>query len=130
MNITRTRRFSVRVGKGWYVLNFETYESLKKVNEYQCCIRFQTPRCSKTILYYTWQIYCRWDVENNSSNKTYTATTLCKEIVANHKSVLSSFDLSTKDDDCDVTSIYWIPKLHKNTYKQRYIAFCIALDFF
>ena len=36
------------------------------------------------------------DVENNSSNKTYTAITLSKkEIVENPKSVLSSFVLST-----------------------------------
>ena len=34
------------------------------------------------------------DVENNSSDKTFTATTLSKEeIVENHKSVLSSFGL-------------------------------------
>ena len=60
------------------------------------------------------------DVENNSSVKTYTATTLSKEeIVENHKSVLYiySFGLSTKDDDCDLPSMYRIPKLHKNTYK-------------
>ena len=62
------------------------------------------------------------DVENNSSDKTYTATTLSKEeIVENHKSVLSSFCLSTKDDDCDLPSMSWIPKLHKNPYKQPMI---------
>ena len=63
------------------------------------------------------------DVENNSSDKTNTATTLSKEeIVENHKSVLSSFGLSSKDDDCDLPSMYWIPKLHKNPYKQHFIA--------
>ena len=57
------------------------------------------------------------DVENNSSDETYTATTLSKEeIVENHKSVLSSFGLSTKDDDCDLPYMYWIPKLHKNPH--------------
>ena len=35
----------------------------------------------------------------NSSDKTYSATTFSKEeIVENHKSVLSSFSLSTKDE--------------------------------
>ena len=54
---------------------------------------------------------------------TYTVTTLSEEeIVENHISVLSSFVLSTKDDDCDLLSIYWIPKFHKNPFKQRYIA--------
>ena len=52
------------------------------------------------------------DVENNRSNKSYTATTLSKEeIVENRKSVLSYFGLSTKDDDCDLLFMYWIPKL-------------------
>ena len=48
------------------------------------------------------------DVENNSSDKTYTATTCTlskEEIVENHKSVLSSFALSTKDNDCDLQSL-------------------------
>ena len=40
----------------------------------------------------------------------------------NHKSVLSSFGLSTKDDECGIPSMYWIPKLYKNLYKQRYKA--------
>ena len=73
--------------------------------------------------YYTQCLFSEVDVENNSSSKTYTATILSKEeILENHKSVLSSFGLSTKDDDCDLPSIYWIPKLHKNPYKQRFIA--------
>ena len=54
---------------------------------------------------------------------TYTAITLSKiEIVENHISARSSFGLSTKDDDCDLPSMYWISKLNKNPYKQRYIA--------
>ena len=57
------------------------------------------------------------DVESNSSDKTNTATTLSKE-----EMVLTSIGLSTKDDDCDLPSMYWVPKLHKNSYKQRYIA--------
>ena len=56
------------------------------------------------------------DVENNTTNWTFSATTLSKdELVANHKSVLAS----TKDDDCDLPSIYWISYLQKNPYKQR-----------
>ena len=54
---------------------------------------------------------------------TYTATKLSKEnMVENHKSVLSSFCLSTKDNDCDLPSLYWISLLRKNPYKQHYIA--------
>jgi len=28
----------------------------------------------------------------------------------------------TKDEELDLPSLYWIPKLHKCPYKQRYIA--------
>jgi hypothetical protein len=37
-------------------------------------------------------------------------------------SVLSSFGLSMKDEDCALLLLYWIPELHKCPYKQRYIA--------
>ena len=40
-----------------------------------------------------------------------------KRLWKNHKSLLFSLGLSTKDDDCDLPSTYWIPKLHKNPYK-------------
>ena len=46
------------------------------------------------------------DVESNNSDKTYTAP---RKKVHIHKSVLSSFGLSTKDDDCNLSSMYWIP---------------------
>ena len=62
-------------------------------------------------------------LKNNSSNKTYTATTLSKEgIVEIQTSVLSIFDLFTTEDDCDRPSMYWISKLRQNPYKQHYIA--------
>ena len=44
------------------------------------------------------------------------------EILIDHRSVLSSFGVNTKDDDIDLPSLYWIPKLHKDPYKQRFIA--------
>jgi hypothetical protein len=40
-------------------------------------------------------------------------TTLSKEeIIDNHMSVLYSFSLSMKDEDCVLPLLYWIPKLH------------------
>ena len=36
-------------------------------------------------------------------------------------SVLSSFGLSVKDEDSDLTLLYCIPKLQKCPYKQRYM---------
>ena len=62
-------------------------------------------------------------IDSASGNPTYTATTLSKEeIIANHKSVIDSFGLSINEESCDVPSLYWIPKLHKSPYKQRFIA--------
>ena len=40
----------------------------------------------------------------------------------NYRSVLCSFGISTKDEELDLPSLYWIPKLHKCPFKQRYIA--------
>ena len=36
--------------------------------------------------------------------------------------MLCSFGISNKDEVLDLPSFYWIPKLHKCTLKQRYIA--------
>ena len=47
-------------------------------------------------------------------NPIYTPTTLTKEeILDNHRSVLCfMFGISTKDEELDLPSLYWIPKLH------------------
>jgi len=37
-------------------------------------------------------------------------------------SVLSSIRISTKDDELDLSSLYWIPKIHRCPFKQHYIA--------
>jgi hypothetical protein len=55
-------------------------------------------------------------------NPTYTPTTLTKEeILDNHGPVLCSFGVSTKDDELDLPSLYWIPQLDKCPFKWRYI---------
>ena len=43
-------------------------------------------------------------IDNSVGNSTYTLTTL------------------TKEEELDLPSLYWIPKLHKCHYKQRYVA--------
>ena len=40
----------------------------------------------------------------------------------NHKSVLTSFGMPTNNEELDLPYIYWIPKMHKNPYKHRFIA--------
>ena len=56
-------------------------------------------------------------------NPTYNLTDLsASEVLDNHKSVLTSFGIETSDDELDLPFIYWIPKMHKNPYKHRFIA--------
>ena len=40
----------------------------------------------------------------------------------NHKSVLTTFGIQTADEKLILPYIYWIPKMHKNSYKHRFIA--------
>jgi hypothetical protein len=62
-------------------------------------------------------------IDNLLGHPTYSPTTLTKEdIMDNHRSVLCSFGISTKDEELDLPSLYWIPKLHKCPFKQHYIA--------
>ena len=62
-------------------------------------------------------------MKGSNINPSYERTNFDKEVIlSNHKSVLSSFGISTKDCDLDLPSLYWMPKLHKNPYKQRFIA--------
>ena len=64
-----------------------------------------------------------YDSDNRNASSTYQRTNLTKsEILINHRSALSSFGVNTKDDDIDLPSLYWVPKLHKDPYKQRFIA--------
>ena len=56
-------------------------------------------------------------------NPTYNLTAMSKdEILQNHHSVMLTFGISLPKKDIDLPKLYWIPKLHKNPNKQRYIA--------
>jgi hypothetical protein len=44
------------------------------------------------------------------------------EIVANHKSCMTSLNIPSGKESEDLPYLYWIPKLHKTPYKKRYIA--------
>ena len=58
-----------------------------------------------------------------TENPTYNLTAMSKdEILQNHHSVMLTFGISLPEEDIDLSKLYWIPKLHKNPYKQRYIA--------
>ena len=56
-------------------------------------------------------------------NPTYTPVALStSEVLDNHRSALHSFGISCTDEESELPTLYWIPKLHKYPYKQRYIA--------
>ena len=60
-----------------------------------------------------------------TGNPTYNLTAMSKdEILQNHHSVMLTFGISLPD----LPKLYWIPKLHKNPYKQRYIAGAAVLN--
>ena len=61
-------------------------------------------------------------LNTTTGNSAYTLTGFSKgEVIANHTSALLGFGI-TDDIETDLPLLYWIPKLHKNPYKQRYIA--------
>ena len=60
---------------------------------------------------------------NTSSNTTYKPTSFDKdEILANHRSFMTSLNIHSGKESEDLPYLYWIPKLHKTPYKERYIA--------
>ena len=64
-----------------------------------------------------------YGTHNSLCNPTYIPTKLTKEeILDNHSSVLCSFGISTRDEELDLPSRYWIPKLQKCPFIQHYIA--------
>ena len=59
-----------------------------------------------------------------NGNPTYNVTDFsASEVLDNHKSVLNSFGIPTNDEELDLPYIYryWIPQMHKNPYKHRFI---------
>ena len=61
-------------------------------------------------------------IDNSLGNTTYTPTTLTKEeILDNHRSVLWSCEISTKDEELDLPSLYWTPNLQKCPFKLCYV---------
>ena len=55
-------------------------------------------------------------------NPTYNLTDVsASEVLENHKSVLTSLGIQPTDEQLDLPFIYWIPKMHKNPHKHRFI---------
>jgi hypothetical protein len=59
---------------------------------------------------------------NTSGNTTYKPTSFDKdEIIANHRSLMTSLNIPSGKESEDLPYLFWIPKLHKAPYKERYI---------
>ena len=43
------------------------------------------------------------------------------EILANHRSFMSSLNIPSGKESEDLSYLYWVPKLHTTPYKERYI---------
>jgi hypothetical protein len=63
-------------------------------------------------------------IDNSLGNPTYIPTLSKEETLYNHRSVLCSFVISTKDEALDLPSLNWITLFHKCPFKQRYIVGC------
>jgi hypothetical protein len=60
---------------------------------------------------------------STSSNTTYKPTSFDKdEILANYRTFMTSLNIPSGKESEDLPYLYWIPKLHKAPYKERYIA--------
>ena len=60
---------------------------------------------------------------NTSGNTTYKPNSVDKdEILANHRSFMTSLNIPSGKESEELPYLYWIPKLHKTPCKERYIA--------
>jgi hypothetical protein len=61
--------------------------------------------------------------KSTSGNTTYKPTSFEKdEILAHHRSFVTSLNIPSGKESEDIPYLYWIPELHKIPYKERYIA--------
>ena len=61
-------------------------------------------------------------MSNITGNPTYNHCYVQGRSSTNHHSVMLTFGIPLSEEDIDLPKLYWIPKLHKNPYNQRYIA--------
>ena len=59
--------------------------------------------------------------EELDSRSTYVPAQMTKvKLLLHHNDTLTKID--AKIDKCELPTFYWLPKLHKNPYKSRFIA--------
>jgi len=62
-------------------------------------------------------------IETKQDNHTYTLSHQCeKDIIEANVKLLNNLDIAIPSKDMTIPLIYWLPKMHKNPYKERFIA--------
>ena len=76
--------------------------------------RIPTISCLRKSYYFECLIKELGIDNNTSSNTTYKPTSFDKdEILANHRSFMTSLNITSGKESEDLPYLYWIPKLHK-----------------
>ena len=101
-------------------------QSLKELHEKYVVVPTDKASNNITIICKKHYVSClqkELGVNGSTPNATYQETPLSEaEICDNHKGFMLSHGLLLKPENMSIPSLYWIPKLHKNPYKERYIA--------
>ena len=72
--------------------------------------------------YYLSCLKTELDLDNLASNNTHQHTLFTNNKILANRRVLSSLNVNTTDKNMNLPLLHWIPKLHKDPYKQRFIA--------
>ena len=60
---------------------------------------------------------------SKNPGKPYKNTSFDKEdILANHNSFMSLLNIPINEENCKLSTLYWIPEIQKNQYLDRYIS--------
>ena len=65
--------------------------------------------------------YEELDISKNSGKPCKNTNFDKEDILANHKSFMSSLNIPINDENCELSTLYWIPKFQKNQCLNRYI---------
>jgi hypothetical protein len=78
------------------------------------------------VLFFVRLIFASYDLAPGyvKSDRTGASSTSVNkdEILANHRSFMTFLNIPSGKESEDLPYLYWIPKLHKTPYKERYIA--------
>ena len=111
-----------------FFLDARTFHNIYKLQKH-VLLRHQSYKASNNIVFVCKSYYFECLIiklginSNTSSNTTYKPTSFDKdEILANHRSFMTTLNIPSGKESEDLPYLYWMHKLHKTPYKERYIA--------